>query len=89
MKTIEERAKEYPFDFSSDEAKAYIEIGYIGGATEQKEIDDKIAFEERQKAFIAGYNSAIEKLKIILKTTVLSRSKTLLTERILKAMVEE
>lgn len=38
-----------------------LKVGYHFGATEQREIDDKVAFEEREKAFKAGYDTAIDK----------------------------
>lgn len=72
-KTIEERANDaYAFcETERENAKgrentggwyfpSVYRSGYIKGATEQKDIDDKVAFEEREKAFKAGYDTAIE-----------------------------
>lgn len=60
MKTIEERAKAYPFDFSSEEAKRYIEIGYIGGATEQ----DPISRADERKKMIDKVSTIIRNLDL-------------------------
>lgn len=75
-KTIEERANDaYAFcETERENAKgrentggwyfpSVYRSGYIKGATEQKDIDDKVAFEEREKAFMAGCHTAIEKAK--------------------------
>ena len=62
-KTIEERAREtYPKGIGvfTPEGAEFLQKAYIHGATEQKDIDDKVAFEERDNAFMAGYDTAIE-----------------------------
>lgn len=63
-KTIEERAKEYAGTaLPTSKVRELRVIDYTQGATDQKDIDDKVAFEEREKAFMAGCHTAIEKAK--------------------------
>lgn len=71
-KTLKERIKDYAddlfslidkhkkYEFEIDEFRLIIEETAESFATEQKEIDDKAAFEERGKAFKAGYDTAID-----------------------------
>lgn len=60
-KTIEERAKEYAGTaLPTSKVRELRVIDYTQGATDQKDIDDKVAFEERDKSFNAGYDTAIE-----------------------------
>lgn len=64
MKSIEERA----YDFAMDEVKVEgfdfgsVKDGYVQGAYDQKAIDEKEMFAEREKAFNNGYEVAKKEL---------------------------